>query len=235
VLDCLLLDHTDLSTLDDLEMVCPPTEPKCASIVAFTDGSGGLWPGYGAVLCLASQWTQPDFAFDPANCVRINGGSARAGGSYSAEMTGIIVALGSVPLNCDLLIPTDCESAIPVVMGLLMSTTRRQRLGSRAQVLTCRNLLELRRCAGGKTTFKHVPSHTELLDFLSYDNAATYVEAGEAAKTEAFDEARDTPFTANEKWAVFWDTDTSGPDRHVSGDLRKLLVSRARRSVLIRL
>jgi hypothetical protein len=75
----------------------------------------------------------------------------------------------------------------------------------------------------------------ELLDFLSLGNAAADVEAGEAAKTAAFDEARDTPFTVNEEWAIFWDTDAPDPDFHVSGDLRKLLVSRARRSVLTRL
>lgn len=132
VLGCPLLDDTDLSTFEDLELVCPPTEPKCAPIVACTDGSGGHAPGDGLALCLIFQRNQPGFAFDPASRVRINGGSARAGGSYSAELTGIMAALRSIPLNCDLLIPTDCKSAIPVVTGLLLSSTRRQRLGSRS-------------------------------------------------------------------------------------------------------
>jgi hypothetical protein len=47
--------------------------------------------------------------------------------------------------------------------------------------------------------------------------------------------ARDMPFTVNEEWAIFWNTRAPDPEFHVSGDLRKLLVSRARRYVLAKL
>jgi ribonuclease HI len=221
-----------------LASVYPPTFPRRSTLLAFTDRSGGGKCGFGVVLCDPDQTMLPSFSFDDANCcVRLRDGSTKSGDSYAAELTGILAALLSVPLNCNLRIYTDSKSAIDVLLARVISTSRRHALGARSHVVTCRKLMSMRAGAGATTDFVHVPSHTEGKDIPSRGNAAADVEAGLGADGRAYKESRCTPFLTNEEQVVFWrlpaPADPEQELEHVSGNLRPVLM-KAMRYELIR-
>ena len=145
-------------------LVCPPAPRRLGTVCAFTDGSYSLpgTSGYAAVLCSESALAAGDFEFSSSTCLAILGGSPLSGRNYTAEAAAVVVALLAVPLNCPLKIYTDALGVMQSATALMMSTSRRLRLGARPFLVTCRELVALRARYGGETDFFHVRSHTRV-------------------------------------------------------------------------
>ena len=230
---CPLL-HTRLSSMYTYTL-CPPVPLGCRPVSVFTDGA--FRPGHGgyaAFLCLTESVSRPGFVFGPLTCVILQGGSPSSGANYSAEAAAILVSLRSVPVNCSLTLYTDALSAMQSISRGLLQASRRVRLGARAFIVLCRELIAMRLRYGGLTVFIHVHSHTEGLSSAALGNAAADVSAGIAAEAEQYRAERETPFLVGEEDFVFWTTKSSG-DYHVSGDLGATLKRLAMSGLLTRL
>jgi hypothetical protein len=209
--------------------LCAPSE-TVSNLVAFTDGSYSKpgHSGYASIVCRGGDlWTY--FDFNSNHRVTLAGGSPRAGGSYSAELSAIIATLFAIPLNAHILFVSDSLSACQAIGRPLVNESHRLRLGCRAQLKTIRQLIETRATYGGRTSFDFTRAHTELTDTLSRGNAIADKAANTAAHDDRYEMERDSPFLFNEERAVFWQTPeagTSGKDWHIPSDLRITLQRR---------
>jgi ribonuclease HI len=208
----------------------PSLEPPPLGIVAFTDGSfaphaGG---GYAAILCAPTDL--PNLCNSTPK-VTLTGPTPLAGANYAAELRAILAALQAVPINVTIKFVTDAQSAIHAILKDLLPEGTRLRLGCRSLVISCRELIQLRTLWDAPTTFKHVRSHTGLVDTDSIGNRLADHAAPKAASWEA------PPFLMAEEKYVLWERKPckkGSPDRlcHIAGNLRKTLKSLANQHVL---
>ena len=226
-MSCLGIHVRRDASLSDLTPL-GPGGVRCA-VAAFTDGSYKPHTGQcggGVVLCLRHALVS-GFIPGDGNTVNAAAPAPSAGCSWAGELTGVLIALLSVPVDVDLYFAVDSAGEPPVLECDIVSFGMLLRTGNHALVVTIRTLISLRARYGAVTKFRWIPAHTGGDDLDSVMNAVADVLADRGASMGPA-----PPFLVNEEDAVFWlfgegafvsrepfcDVFT-----HVAGNLSKLL------------
>ena len=186
--------HTLYSTDEKLE------------VMAYTDGStepGSDSPsGFGIALHEVGR---------PAGAKDLAGPCRASGNNYLAECVGILGAVQLTPAQADLTVYTDSAAAIwAVKSAAALPNGKRLRMGARPVVHGLARLIQART---GRTTLRHIRSHTGLPDENSRGN-----ERADALAKEGREAALSKPLkwlTQGEEQVIFW-----SDGKHVVGDIR---------------